>query len=249
MLGSILGSFLALVLWSPSAWLAAWVDQLSAHQILMLRPTGTLWSGQAQLTLSAGSGSKGALSLPSPLSWRLRPSWDTPLKVELNAACCFSAPVELSLRLKNASWVLDVNNTQITLPTRWLEGLGAPWNTLALRGMLHLQSNNLSLEWDKTQLKPMGRLELNLDQLSSRLSTLQPLGSYQLEIIGGEVPKILLSTRPLSHLLLSGQGTLEHGMIHFDGMASTAPGDEMALSNLLNVLGQRQGQEARLHLN
>jgi len=95
----------------------------------------------------------------------------------------------------------------------------------------------------------MGRLELNLDQLSSRLSTLQPLGSYQLEIIGGEVPKILLSTRPLSHLLLSGQGTLEHGMIHFDGMASTAPGDEMALSNLLNVLGQRQGQEARLHLN
>lgn len=248
-MGSFLGATLALFTWAPSAWLAAGVDQLSDHQILMLRSTGTLWSGQAQLTLSAGSGSKGALSLPSPLTWRVNPSWDTPLRLELNALCCFAAPLQLSLGFKNASWALGVSNTQLTLPTRWLEGLGAPWNTLALRGLLHLQSNNLSLEWDKSQLKPMGRVEINLDQLSSRLSTLQPLGSYQLEIIGGEVPKIELSTRASSHLLLNGHGTLEHGLIHFDGLASTAPGDEMALSNLLNVLGQRQGQEARLHLN
>jgi general secretion pathway protein N len=248
-LGSLIGVVLALVLWAPSAWLAIWIDQLSEHQILLLRPSGTVWTGSAEMTLSAGKGSKGALSLPSELTWRLSPTWETPLRVQLNAQCCFAAPLDLSLKWTNASWALKVSNAQITLPTRWLEGLGAPWNTLGLRGALNLQSNNVTLQVQNSQLKLQGNLELNLDQLSSRLSTLQPLGSYRLEIMGGEVPSVLVSTRPASHLLLNGRGTLERGLIHFDGLASTAPGDEMALSNLLNVLGQRQGQEARLHLN
>lgn len=225
------------------------MDQLSAHEVLLLRPFGTIWSGQAQLTLSAGSGSKGALSLPSALTWEFKPSWDSPLRFELNASCCFASPLELQVRWKNPSWDLELSNTHITLPTQWLEGLGAPWNTIAPRGWLHLHSNNVSLQWNQAQLKLLGRLEFNLDQLSSRLSTLQPLGSYQLEILGGEVPKIVLSTPSPSHLLLSGEGRFEQGVIHFDGLARTAAGDEMALSNLLNVLGQRQGPEARLHLN
>jgi len=240
---------LAILIWAPSAWLASWVDQLSEHQILLLRPSGTLWSGQAQLSLSAGSGSKGALSLPSPITWRVSSRWDAPIEVSLNALCCFATPLVLSLHWQHSTWALQLGEPQITLPTPWLQGLGAPWNTLALRGMLHIQGHNVSLEWDKTGFKLLGSLEFNLDQLSSRLSTLEPLGSYQLQILGGESTQIVLKTRPNSHLLLSGQGRLEQGVIHFDGLASTALGDEMALSNLLNVLGQRQGQEARLHLN
>jgi general secretion pathway protein N len=58
---------------------------------------------------------------------------------------------------------------------------------------------------------------------------------------------ITLSTLEGS-LQLSGNGQLLHGRVHFSGEATAAPDAEAALSNLLNILGQRQGAKSILKM-
>ncbi len=91
-----------------------------------------------------------------------------------------------------------------------------------------------------------GQLDLDLVNLSSRVSTLAPLGSYRLSLVADPAAPGL-STMHLSTtegaLLLTGLGTLggPGGKARFNGEASSAPGREAALDNLLNIIGRRQG--------
>ena len=77
-------------------------------------------------------------------------------------------------------------------------------------------------------------------QASTSLSTLKPVGSYRLDLAGGDQPALLLSTLDGS-LQLSGRGTWATGHLQFDGEASAAPDRVEALANLLNIIGRRDG--------
>ena len=79
--------------------------------------------------------------------------------------------------------------------------------------------------------------------VSSRLSSLRPIGSYQLKLSGGEAVALDLSTLEGS-LRLSGSGQWVGGRLRFNGEASAAPGLEAQLANLLNIIGRRQGDRA-----
>ena len=76
--------------------------------------------------------------------------------------------------------------------------------------------------------------------MSSRLSTLRPMGSYRLLLSGGEVPTLALSTLD-GALQLSGTGQWVGQRLRFAGEASAAPEREAALANLLNIIGRRSG--------
>jgi general secretion pathway protein N len=86
-----------------------------------------------------------------------------------------------------------------------------------------------------------------MQQLSTRLSTLRPLGSYRVRVQGGDTMAITLDTLEGS-LQLTGSGQLLNGHVRFTGEASAAPDAEAALSNLLNILGQRQGAKSILKM-
>ena len=58
--------------------------------------------------------------------------------------------------------------------------------------------------------------------MSSRLSTLSPMGSYRLTLHGGPSPSLELSTLEGS-LQLSGQGQWVAQRLRFSGVASAAP--------------------------
>jgi general secretion pathway protein N len=92
-----------------------------------------------------------------------------------------------------------------------------------------------------------GQAELQLQQLGTRLSTLRPLGNYRVRIQGGTPIALSLDTLEGS-LQLQGKGQLANGRVQFDGEASAAPDAEAALSNLLNILGQRQGTKSILKM-
>jgi hypothetical protein len=62
-------------------------------------------------------------------------------------------------------------------------------------------------------------------------------------------PQIELSSQANSRLMLKGTGQWEAGRMHFEGLAETSASDEETLSNLLNVLGQRNGRQARLKID
>jgi general secretion pathway protein N len=125
-------------------------------------------------------------------------------------------------------------------PAALLAGLGTPWNTLQLEGNLLLETQGLSVEWVQGRLAISGRAELRAQRLSSRLSTLRPMGSYRITVLGGATPTLQLDTLEGS-LQLTGKGQWVGSRLHFTGTASAAPDREAALSNLLNIIGRRSG--------
>ena len=135
---------------------------------------------------------------------------------------------------------LRVADTQSHWPAAMLSGLGTPWNTLQLQGQLQLRTQGLGLQWQAGQLRLQGQVQLDALDMSSRLSTLAPLGSYRLQVQGGDGIGLQLQTLA-GALQLSGQGQWLGQRLRFRGEASAEPQKMDALSNLLNIIGRRNG--------
>lgn len=241
--GALAGLLLATVLLAPARWLTALVQQASGEQVMLLTPQGSVWQGSAQLVLSGGSGSRNAIALPGRLTWRLRPAWSG-ASLQLSADCCTQQPLALQLTpLGFSSARLTLSDSQSQWPASLLSGLGTPWNTVQAQGLLAASTEDFSLKWAQGQLSLTGRLQIDATQISSRLSTLQPMGSYRLTLQGGAAPTLALDTLEGS-LQLTGQGQWVAQRLRFTGAASAAPGSVEALSNLLNIIGRRNGARA-----
>jgi len=243
--GGLAGLILTLILQFPAAWLASALQQLTEGRVLLSQASGTIWSGSARLVLSGGTDSQSISALPGRLEWRARPQWDG-LTVQLLAECCTTAPLSLAIRPRWGGVRLDVQpqspapTPPIQLPADLLTGLGAPWNTLEVEGQLRLTFQGLSVEWTQGRMSIAGRAELIASGMSSRLSTLKPMGSYRITITGGNTTRLELATLDGS-LQLSGTGQWVGSRLRFTGEASAAPDREAALSNLLNIIGRRNG--------
>ncbi|MEO5735463.1 MAG: type II secretion system protein N, partial [Rubrivivax sp.] len=129
-------------------------------------------------------------------------------------------------------------------PASWLVGLGTPWNTLQPSGTLKLSTPGLTLEQVQGRWRFDGLAAMDLEQMASRVSTLATLGSYRLVVSGAansaDAATLQLTTAS-GPLLLSGEGQWAGSKLRFNGQASAAPGAEAVLSNLLNIIGRRQG--------
>lgn len=247
--GALVGAGAALVAFAPAAWLADAVGRASSGRFLLADARGTVWTGSAVPVLTGGSDSRDAMALPGRLEWKLRPRLRPTPGFELKAsqACCLNG--ELRLRV-----VPRVDGLKVTVPAStgvlgqwpaaWLAGLGTPWNTLQLGGSVSLVTPGLEIESTAGRLKYTGRTEVDLRQVSSRLSTLDALGSYRLVLSGDTTGKdsalLNLSTTEGS-LRLTGSGQWSPTRLRFRGDARAAEGSEAVLNNLLNIIGRRQG--------
>jgi general secretion pathway protein N len=237
--GAILGLVLAVVLFAPARWLAASLDRGTQGRVQLTDVRGTVWNGSGQLLLTGGTGSKDTLAMPSRLDWTARPRWNG-VMVELGAACCITRPVGVLLRPRVAGIQMDLTDGQTQWPAALLAGLGTPWNTLQFDGELLLSTQSLSVEWTEGRLAVAGRAELRAQRISSRLSTLRPMGSYRITVLGGPAPALQLETIE-GALQLSGSGQWVGSRLRFSGTATAAPDREEALANLLNIIGRRSG--------
>ena len=238
--GLLLGATVGVVAWAPARWLANAVQAASQSQVRLEQPSGTIWNGTAQLALSGGSGSTDTVALPGFVTWRMFPAWGG-LSMDLTASCCTPQPLKIAARAVGFSGVhIDFSDHQSTWPTSLLVGLGTPWNTLQLQGQLAVRSQGLTLDINREQIAMAGQLQVDANQVSSRLSTLKPMGSYRVIVQGGDTPTVQLQTLDGS-LELSGSGQWVGSRLRFEGMA-TAQADRIeALSNLLNIIGRRNG--------
>ncbi|MEJ6021076.1 type II secretion system protein N [Ramlibacter sp. PS4R-6] len=237
--GIVLGLVLAVLLFLPASWLAARVAGATEGRVQLADAQGSLWNGSATLLLTGGTGSNDSLALPTPVEWRIRPRWNG-AAIELATACCTREPVALRV---HAGWrrvEVDVADGRSQWPAALLAGLGTPWNTLQLDGDLQLATQGLSVEWAEGRLALAGRAELVAQRMASRLSTLRPMGSYRMTVSGGATPNLQLETLD-GALQLSGTGQWVGSRLHFNGVATAAPGREEALANLLNIIGRRNG--------
>lgn len=237
--GALAGLTVAMLVFAPARWLTAAIQQISSGRLMLAEPRGTLWNGSAQLLLAGGAGSRDAAALPGRVAWQMRPAWGS-WKVFLDAPCCTSQPLQLQATPRWGGVQLALADGQSQWPAALLAGLGTPWNTIQAEGTLNLSTRGLSVALVQGRLAIEGQAQLEALGMSSRLSTLRPMGSYRLTLKGGAAASLQLATLEGS-LQLTGSGRWVGSRLHFEGAASAAPERVDALSNLLNIIGQRHG--------
>ena len=247
--GIVVGAFVALIVFAPAAWLAAAVASATHQRVLLADARGTVWSGSAVAVLTGGEGSRDASSLPGRIEWTLGLR-GLGLELQARHACCLNGAVALQVHPGFGRVTLTLVPPPVWVgqwPSAFLGGLGTPWNTLQLGGTVRLLSPALKLESVQGRWLVDGRADLELVSVSSRLTTLETLGSYRMTLTGDAanpgVSQLSLSTQD-GALQLSGKGTWGPGGVRFRGEAGAAPTDEAALSNLLNIIGRRDGAKS-----
>lgn len=244
--GVVIGTLIALIAFAPAAWLASAVASATAQRVVLGDARGTVWNGSATLVLSGGEGSRDAAALPGRLGWTMRPH-GLGLEMQLDQACCLNgrATVRIAPGFSRTIYTLVPAAGWIgQWPTALLGGLGTPWNTMQLGGLLRLDSPGIKVVATGGRYRVEGRAELLIADASSRLSTLEPLGSYRVTLTGDaaapDASSLALAT-VTGPLQLSGSGTLGSGGLRFRGEARAASDDLPALANLLNIIGRRSG--------
>jgi general secretion pathway protein N len=250
-LGTLIGLMLGAIWFAPARWVAQAVASLTQQHVQLVNVHGTVWRGQADLMLTAGTAPGQAAALPSGLSWHWQPVWAgwlPGLQLRLLAPCCTPQPLQWQwLPGQHHGAPLEMHAAELQLPLALVQGLGAPWNTLQPQGQLRVMLP--AMRWSYGQTMPVidGPVQFTLLNFGSRLSTLQPLGSYQLLLSAnaGTEPQLTLSTLH-GKLQLSGQGSWTARGLRFQGLAETDAQSIDALSNLLNLLGRRDGLRSHL---
>lgn len=252
-LGAVVGVLIGIVCFAPAAWLASAVSTATQQRFLLSDARGTVWSGSAVAVLTGGPGSRDASALPGRLQWTMRPQ-GLAMVLELSQACCLNGTFGVLLKPRLTGFTATLKPTAGSVgqwPSDWLTGLGTPWNTLRLGGMARLLSSGLVVESVQGRWRLAGGMSLELMNASSRLSTLDTLGSYRLSIQGAPLgsagatasastARITLSTLD-GALQLNGAGTWGTGGLRFRGEARSRDADDAALTNLLNIIGRRDG--------
>jgi general secretion pathway protein N len=240
------GLLIGAVVFAPARWLAAAVGWASGERVLVQDASGSFWQGSARLVLSAGAGARDAQMLPGRVQWRLRPDWRG-AHLTLGADCCTTEPLHAAIALGWGRTDVALSGPTSRWPAALLSGLGTPMNTLAPTGSLALTFQGLQLQWVQGQWRMDGAATLDVLELSSRLSTLKPLGSYRMQFQGGDVLAVALSTTS-GALQLSGVGQWVGGRLRFRGEAQAGAEHEAALANLINIMTRREGGKAVINI-
>jgi general secretion pathway protein N len=244
--GAVVGALIGLILFAPASWLASALSRVSDQRLVLADAQGTVWNGSAQVVLTGGVGSRDASALPGRLQWQLRPRFNG-VELRLNQACCLDRELLVQVRFGWSRYQIILPAQPQALgqwPAAWLAGLGTPFNTMQLGGVLRITSNGMTLESVQGRWRVVGGIDFDLLGVSSRLSTLDTLGSYRFSVRGGagtgETATMNLETLD-GALRLQGSGQWAGPRVRFRGEASAAEGQEAALNNLLNIIGRRQG--------
>ena len=244
--GGVVGVLVATLAFAPASWLVGVVASATQQRVLLADARGTVWSGSADAVLTGGEGSRDASSLPGRLSWTTH--WrGLGVELQLQHACCLNGAVALQVSpgFGRTTYTLVPPSGWVgQWPTALLGGLGTPWNTMQLGGTVRLVSPGLKIDSVQGRMVIDGKAEFEVLGVSSRLSTLDRLGSYRMSLTGDAanpgISNLLLSTQD-GALQLSGNGSLGPAGLRFRGEARASAAEEAALSNLLNIIGRRDG--------
>ncbi|QXW20342.1 type II secretion system protein N (plasmid) [Comamonas aquatica] len=238
--GGVLGLAIGCVVAAPASWLAKCIEVASNGQVQLHGAQGTVWNGSALLTLTGGAGSSSALTLPSRLVWTLTPSIGS-VAVELNSTCCTAYPIRGKLTPRR----FELEPAATTFPLELMQGLGAPWNSIGVAGKLELRWEKLSVSLYQGSQTVTGRIDAVASKVSTKLSTLPDVGTYQLTYKGGDKPQLTVSTKE-GQLLINGLGHWSAGKFSFEGTGQAKPESVAALANFLTLLGDRSGDKTKI---
>jgi general secretion pathway protein N len=287
MIGAAVGLVLGVVATLPASLLVNAVASATGDTFLLAEAEGTVWSGSAITVLTGGANSHDASVLPTRLEWKLRPRWNG-LSLHLTQDCCLAHGMDLRMRRTLDAWQIDIVSPderdkprtpaeKVTpgagsadaavlasatplgqWPMGWLEGRGFPWNTIHPGGVLTLSTHNLSFALKGGHWSTLGSAQVEIRQASSRLSTLDSLGTYRVLIQpdpstqvrpgdGASRALVWISTID-GALLIDGRGLIGATGVRIRAEAHAAAGAEAALNSLLNLIGRRNGASSAISI-
>ena len=228
----------------PATSLASLVDSQSACRVVLHKSIGTIWSGSAAIGFSEPDEVSGSCRVPVALTERF--TWKTQCSL-MDGRCL----VEMNFVSLHKPLIATISLNQIkiaagemTLPASILEALGNPWSTLRPRGQLMAQWGDLQKGSDA-----VGTVRLNINNLSSPISAVKPLGSYEIKANLAQAGASFVIDTTAGPLLLNGKGELgakDGTGMHFLGSARATPGAEDSLIGLLSLLGKKDGDIYRM---
>jgi general secretion pathway protein N len=215
------------------------IEKRSACKIQLYQVQGTLWNGSSSIGVSELND---AGTCKDPIAITERLYWTTRCQA-LSLQCHTDISVSRTqqpIRINFGFRGIQIQNNQIQLPANLLESLGSPWNSLHPQGLLDIHWNDLSLSKNAA-----GTVNIKLVNLSSAISKVAPLGSYELKISLNQPISANLITLN-GPLILNGQGQFINQALHFEGTASSTPEAKNSLTGLLSVIGIKNGDNYQL---
>ncbi|MGF6769654.1 general secretion pathway protein N [Paraburkholderia sp. GAS199] len=234
---AVLASAAVLLTLLPAAWITPQFARQTRGHVNLVDPAGSLWHGSATLMLAAGSDMSAATLLPGRIEWRTSfwPLFTGRVHMTMRHSEAMPEPITVDATPRTAT----VTAGAIAVPASLLSGLGAPFNTLDLQGDVRLAWS----DWRSFNREAFGQMTVTLNDVSSRVSLVKPLGSYRLLFQAQGESSTLDLTTLKGPLMLTGNGTVSAVSTSFHGTASSAPEARDNLAGLLNLLGRPSGPD------
>jgi general secretion pathway protein N len=231
----ILSAVVVMLALLPAAWITPQFARQTRGHVNLVDPSGSLWQGSATLMLAAGSDMSAATLLPGRIEWRTAfwPLFTGRVRMTMRQSEAMPDPITVDATPRTAT----VTPGTLAVPASLLSGLGAPFNTLDLQGNVQLSWS----DWRSFNREAFGQLTVTLNDVSSRVSLVKPLGSYRVTFQAQGASSTLDLTTLKGPLMLNGSGTMSGGSTAFHGTASSTPEARDNLAGLLNLLGRPSG--------
>ncbi|WGS42043.1 type II secretion system protein N [Burkholderia sp. JSH-S8] len=228
-------SVVTLVALAPAAWIAPQFARATGGHVNLVEPDGSVWHGSGALMLAPGADQSAATLLPGRVEWTTGfwPLLTGRVQMKMRQTEAMPEPVTLDATWRGA--VLSAG--AMAVPASLLAGLGTPFNTLDLQGDVRLGWS----DWRLIGSNAFGQLTVTIDEMSSRVSRVKPLGSYRAVLQGKGAGADLDLATTKGPLFLDGHGTFGAGGGSFRGTAHAAPEQLANLAGLLNLLGHPIG--------
>lgn len=242
----VLAYLLMLAALAPASLVSALVLQTGVPSISLLAPSGRLWNGQAEIWLHAGQAQQ-AVSLGT-LAWHLQSGLSAQPRLQLRWNGQSAGLIKLKL-LDLTHFSVQVQQLKLSLPADTLGKLSPLLMPLGLQGHLYLECPDFALDGQGWH----GTCKARLAQVQSSLTSIRPLGDYQLTLLADGQQATLAIDTLQGKLQLQGTGqlmltpvTTSHPLsmlpatpesLNIQGIASTDAEHQQGLQGLLRVLG------------
>lgn len=224
---------LALIATAPATLADAGLQRASEGRLRLAEARGTLWAGSGRLEIRDSGARTG---LARSLAWRVVP--ESLLRGHLVCEVGLGQPAR-HFPVTISSSRLELVNADVSLPAAVL-GLGLPrLALLGLTGDVLVHVASLSIERDGFK----GHATLQWRAAGSTLTSVSPLGDYEVRLDGeGTTARALLSTLS-GPLQLDGRGSWTHGARPtFLAVARVLPEHREQLAPLLRLIAVERGE-------
>lgn len=242
---ALLSVLLTVLFFLPASWIGLLLEKQTDGRVSLGDIQGSFWHGSAFVGVASGQNGPVTPLFPGRFTWKISP-------IILLGQVAVSVENETvltpNLQISGNFSQWHIGGASLILSSERLEGLGAPLNTIGPSGKILLRWSELDVLRDGPKLALNGNMQLEMNEMSARASSIKPLGSYHMAFQWhGESADLVLSTTR-GPMMLEGTGALNQGRLQFSGKAYAEAGQEEKLANLLNLLGRRRQEGEKQYI-